>query len=212
MKAPSSQATRKERGCLHLDDPIVVCRAQFEIIAPLSLNDLARANIRGGIRDAPADRIVAEACRQSQRMSEEAVSQQNADGISPFGVGGRLITPQLRPIHDIVMNKSRDVNHLNNDGEIDVSGGNVPGSPARQERQNRPQPLTTLLAEISHVTLDRRVKCSRLFSNSRFNRIEMRIDELERLGERRTFPPNAGQFCEFIHRSSILSASNLVNG
>ena len=40
----------------------------------------------------------------------------------------------------------------------------------------------------------------------------MRIDELERLSERRTFPPNAGQFCEFIHKSSILSASTLVNG
>ena len=66
-------------------------------------------------------------------MSEEAISQQDADGISPFGVGGRLITPQLRPIHDIVMNQRGDVNHLNDDGEIDVSGANVPGSSARQE-------------------------------------------------------------------------------
>jgi hypothetical protein len=40
----------------------------------------------------------------------------------------------------------------------------------------------------------------------------MRIDELERLSERRTFPPNAGRFCEFIHSRSILSDSNLVNG
>ena len=110
------------------------------------------------------------------------------------------------------MNKSRDVNHLNDHREIDVSGGNVPGSPARQEGENRPQPFTTLFAEISHIALDRRVKCARLFSNSRFNRIEMRIDELERLSERRTFPPNAGHFCEFIHNRSILSDSNLVNG
>ena len=86
MKAPSSQATPKECGCLHFDDPVVVCRAQFEIIAPLSLNDLARANVRGGIRYAPADRIVAETHRQSQCMREEAVSQQNADGVAPLAL------------------------------------------------------------------------------------------------------------------------------
>jgi hypothetical protein len=110
------------------------------------------------------------------------------------------------------MNQRCDVDHLNYDGQIDVSGGNVPGSSARQESQDWSQTFTTFLAEISYVTLDRGVKCSGLFSNSGFNRIEMRIDELERLSERRTFPPNAGQFCESIHRGSILSASNLVNG
>ena len=31
------------------------------------------------------------------------------------------------------MNQRGDVNHLNYDGEIDVSGANVPGSSARQK-------------------------------------------------------------------------------
>ena len=104
------------------------------------------------------------------------------------------------------MNKSRDVNHLDNDGQIDVTGGNVPGSSARQERQHWPQPFTTLIADIGHVTLDRRIKRSRLLADPRLHRVEMRIDELERLCERRTFPPNIGQFRDFIHKSSILSA------
>jgi hypothetical protein len=52
-EGPQLAGDTKERGCLHLDNPVVVGRAQFETIAPLSLNDLARANVRGGIRYAP---------------------------------------------------------------------------------------------------------------------------------------------------------------
>ena len=74
MKAPSSQATPKERRRLHLNDAIVVGRAQFEIVAALCLNDLAGADIGRGIRYPSADRVVAEASCQPQRMSEEAVS------------------------------------------------------------------------------------------------------------------------------------------
>ena len=125
-------------------------------------------------------------------MRKKAVSEQDGNRVPPFRVGGRLVAPELGTIHDVVVHKRRDMDQLQNHRKVDMGLSNCSGSTCREQREGRSQPLAAGPANIGDVAFDRRVKRLRLIQNPAFNRGQVRLDQLERLGERNRL---AGRHC-----------------
>ena len=50
-----------------------------------------------------ADGIIGKCGRQHQSMSKQTISQQDRNRVTPLGIDGRLIAPDIRSVHNIVM-------------------------------------------------------------------------------------------------------------
>ena len=74
------------------------------------------------------------------------------------------------------MHQRRDVNQFNDHGEIDMSGIYLAGRAAGQKRNQRPQTFPMSADGVTDVTLDRRIKSGRLFNDSFFDLMELRLN------------------------------------
>ena len=143
-------------------------------------------------------------------MCKEAIAQQNAQRISPARVHGRLGAAPLGFVHDVVVHQRRDVNQFNNYGKIDMSGVDLAGRAAGQERNQRSQTFPMSPESVTDVTLDRRIKSGRLFDDSFYDLIEFWLDQLRdsrQRRERRTTRLNPSpawtRACRNFHRRRI---------
>jgi hypothetical protein len=140
------------------------------------LNDFSRTDFAGGARNDPADFGVIEIRGKVQGLGEEAITEQNAQGISPAGVDGGLGPSPFGFIHDVVMDKRCDMDELDDYGQIDVAGANAASGSTAQERHQRSQAFSAAPDRIRDVTLDRRIERGRLLRNAGFDFLELGLD------------------------------------
>ena len=137
---------------------IVIGDAQLEVEAALGLDDLAGADIGGGAGDAAGDFAIGETGRELEGVGEEAIAQEDGDGVAPLGVGGGLGAAFFRAIHDVVMDEGGGVDEFEDDGEVQVAGVDIAGGAARQEGEGGAEPLAAALAGVGDVGLDRGIE------------------------------------------------------
>jgi len=73
------------------------------------------------------------------------------------------------------------MNQLENHGQIDVARANIARGSSGQESQGWPQPFAATAARVSDIALDGRIKRARLFANTLFDRVEVWINQLNRM-------------------------------
>ena len=112
------------------------------------------ADIRGGAGDAAGDFAIGKAGGELERVGEEAIAQEDGDGVAPLGVGRGLGAAFFRAIHDVVMDQGGGVDELQDDGEVEVAGVDLAGGAAGQEGEGGAEPLAAALAGVGDVGLD----------------------------------------------------------
>ena len=171
----------EEGGGFHLDDAEVIRDAELEVKAALGLDDLAGANIRGGAGDAPGDFAVGEVGGKLEGMGEEAIAQEDRDGVAPLGIDGGLGAALLGAVHDIVMDEGGGMDELEDDGEIQVAGVDIPGGAACEEGKGGAEALAAALDRVGDVGLHSDVKCACLLRDPLLDAVELGVDEFQRL-------------------------------
>ena len=91
-------------------------------------------------------------------MREKTIAQQHAERISPARVHRRLPATALGFVHDVVVHERGDVDQLDDDGKIDMSGVEFAGGAAGQEREQRSQTFSASADGVGNVTLNRRIE------------------------------------------------------
>ena len=122
--------------------------------------------------------------QKAERVGKEAIPEKDSDRVSPLCVGGRLVAPHLRTVHDVIVDKRRNVDQLQDDGQVHMRLCDLSGGPGGKKCQRRPQPLAARPANIGHVSLDSRIERLRLLADPALDGGQVRVDQLERLGER----------------------------
>jgi hypothetical protein len=109
-------------------------------------------------------------------VCEKAVSEQNAQRISPTSVCGRLRTTPFRFIHHIVMHQRSDVDEFDDDGQIDMSGIDCACGAPREQSQQRPKTFPTAADRVNDVPFDCGIECRSLLPDARLDLFEMRLN------------------------------------
>ncbi len=147
-------------------------------------------------------------------MREKAIAEENADGIAPFSVGRGLVAPPVGSVDDVVVDERGHVDEFQNDGEIDVGGGDFSRGSTGQNGKGGAEVFAAVVESIGDVTLDGWVKGFGLFPDALIDRVEVRIDQLEGLLEAGARGGgDAGAWsCEIFHKFDLGLIEGKVNG
>jgi hypothetical protein len=95
------------------------------------------------------------------------------------------------------------MDQLHDDSKVNVARADCASGSARKESQSGPEPFTTAATRVINVTLNGRVECSGLFSDSLFDSIEVRVDHLDRMSKFCGGDVSKSSPCEKFHKSSL---------
>ena len=112
-------------------------------------------------------------------MGEQAVAEQDADGVAPLGIRSGLSAPDFRAVHDIVINQRGGVDQLQHHGQVDMAGADVPRRSPRQQSESGAQTFSPAFAGVRYVSLNARIEFPGLLLDSFLHAVEMSIDEIE---------------------------------
>ena len=174
----------EKRSGFHLNDAVVVGGRELQVEAALGLDDLAGADLGGGIGDAAADVGVAEIGGELERVGEEDIAEEDADRVAPFGVGGRLVAAEFRAVDDVVVDERGDVDEFQDHREIDMGGCDFSRGSGGEEGQGRSEAFAASAANVGNVALDGGIECLGLRSNPFLHGVEVGVDQIERLRKR----------------------------
>src|SRR5271165_2272994 len=127
-KCPQLCSNGEQGGCLHFDNLKVFANRQIQVVPALRLQDFTGANIRCRVSDPAAYLAVWKRGRQLHSMGEQTVAEQDGQGIAPFGIDGRLLTPHIGAVHDVVVHESSEVDEFQDYGQIDMTGADISSS------------------------------------------------------------------------------------
>ncbi len=175
---------REKRGRLHLDDAVVIGGRELQVEAALGLDDLARADLGGGVGDAAADVGVAEIRGELERVGEEDIAQKDADRVAPFGVRGGLVAAEFRAVDNVVMDKRGDVDEFQDHREIDMGGRDFSGGSGGEEGQGGAKAFASGAANVGDVALDGGIEGLGLGANAFLHGVEVGVDQIESLRKR----------------------------
>jgi hypothetical protein len=144
-------------------------------------------------------------------VSEQAVSEKNRQRVSPFRVYGWSFASNIGSIHDVIMDQTREMNQFQGDREIDMAGTNGACRRSGQERQRRAQPLPAAPDGVTDVPFNGWIECSGLFPDSFFDRVQMWINQLNRMMEFGGGNTSECGPCETFHKLSLVLNVLVVN-
>ena len=192
----------EKRAGFHLDDAIVVRHRKFQVGTSLRLDDFTAANFAGSLGNAARHLGAAESARELEGMGKEAVAEQHAESVAPFGVCSWLTASRVGSVEDVIMDERRSVDEFDDDREIEVFGAN------RASRATSPRFLSSATSA-TWAGLDRRIKHACLCTDALLNGIKLGVDQLEGLFECGGFIYSGSsgsrffELCETFHKRTI---------
>jgi len=108
-------------------------------------------------------------------MREKHVSEKNAERVAPACVHGRLGTPPLGIVHDVVVHEGREMDQFNDDCQIQMPRNECTHGSTAQERNQWTQAFAATADRISNITLDRWIKGGGLGFDSAIDLVELRL-------------------------------------
>jgi hypothetical protein len=112
-------------------------------------------------------------------VREEAIAEEHAEGIPPFGIGGGCLAADLGSVDDVVVNEGGDMNELENDRELVVIVRDLAGRTARKKGEGRTDPFAGGVENVGDVGLDRRIKGVGLLADAGLDPVQFGPEEGE---------------------------------
>ena len=81
------------------------------------------------------------------------------------------------------MHQRGDMNQFHDYAKIDMARSNFTGGPTREKRQQRAKSFTAPTDRVGNITFNRRIERRRLLHDPRFDRVELRLNELGHPGQ-----------------------------
>ena len=144
-------------------------------------------------------------------MGKEAVAEQHAEGVAPFGVCSWLTASRVRAVEDVIMDERSGVDEFHDNCEVEVFGANCTSRAASQKCERRAKSLAVALDGVGDIALDRRIKHTRLSTDALLNGIKLGVDQLEGLFECGGFIYSGScgsrcfELCETFHKRTIMA-------
>lgn len=104
--------------------------------------------------DGATDFAIGEAGGEFEGVSEEAIAEEDGDGIAPFGVGGGETAAFVGAVEDVVVDESGGVDEFDDDREVEVGRGDGAGGATAEEGEGWAEAFSATFDGISDVAFD----------------------------------------------------------
>ena len=147
-------------------------------------------------------------------MREQDIPHQHGQGVAPLRIERGTVTSLVGPVHDVVMDETRDMDEFEDHRQIHMVRDDAPGGSSGQKSKGRSQALPTAADRILEVVLDAGVHGLGLLADPLFDGVQLGSDQLDgreegtvRPGVDLTRGPSGNAF----HAGILLHAPFIVN-
>ena len=196
-EGPELAGDGEEGAGFHLDNFVIIGDGESEVEAALGLDDFAATDFAGGVGDGATDFAIGEGGGEFEGVSEEAIAEEDGDGVAPFGVGGGETSAFVGAVEDVVVDESGGVDEFDDHREVEVGRGDGAGGATAEEGEGWAEAFSAAFDGISDVAFDGRVEGFCLVADALFDIGEGGFDE--RKDRLNGFGSGGWSICESFH-------------